>query len=88
MNTLIKFRYTPTKRLKMSKVEDVSINLGAQTWDANGGWAFIQIGAIDGATGDSFHLMLDRETAKRVADSLNKYLNAKVLPEALFEVAR
>jgi hypothetical protein len=78
MNSLMKFRYTPTNRIKMSKVEEVSINLGAQTRDANGGWAFIQIGARDEATGDSFDLLLDRETAKRVADSLNEYLNAKV----------
>ena len=78
MNTLLNFRYTKTRQLKMDRIEDVRVTLGAQTRDANGGWAFIQVGATDEATGDSFDLLLDRETARQVADALNEYLSAKV----------
>jgi len=79
MNTLLKFRHTPTGRTKMDRSEDVRIGTGANTRDDKSQWGFIQLhinGVDDKDT--SYRVQLDRETAARVVAQFTKYLADEV----------
>lgn len=79
MNTLLKFRHTPTGRTKMARSENVRVSTGASTRDSQGKWTFISVHVNTDEVGDaSYWVQMDRETAARVARQITEYLAADV----------
>jgi hypothetical protein len=79
ISSLLKFRRTPTGRIKTETTDNVSVSTGASERNPDGKWKFIDIAVrVDDKGGTVYYIRMDRDTAARVARTLAEYLASDV----------